>query len=62
MKPKVRIEKVEDMQIAIAWEIVEGAEKYYVYWSDRDTKQMAYKMVAETQETSYCLKIGRAHV
>ncbi len=56
MKPKVRIEKVEDMQIAIAWEIVEGAEKYYVYWSDRDTKQMAYKMVAETQETSYCLK------
>lgn len=56
MKPKIRIDRTEDMQIAVSWDKIDGAQSYHVYWSDRDTEAMVYKLVADTKETSYCLK------
>ena len=37
MKPEIRIEHVGDMQIELAWDAVEDAQSYHVYWSDRKT-------------------------
>ncbi len=56
MKIQISIEKTEDMEISISWNEIEGADSYHVYWSDRETKDMVYKLVADTEETSFSLK------
>lgn len=56
MEIQLKIDRVEDMEIALSWNTVENAESYHVYWSDRNTENMAYKLVADTKETSYVYK------
>lgn len=56
MKPEIRIEHVGDMQIELAWDAVEDAQSYHVYWSDRKTENMTYKCVAETKENRWIFK------
>ena len=53
---EVRIDRVEDMSVELSWDAVGEASGYHVYWSDRDTEHMVYKLVADTKETSWCLR------
>lgn len=53
MKPEVRIERVEDMAVTLSWTPVEQAESYHVYWSDRSTEGMVYKLVGDTTENVF---------
>ena len=52
----LRVEKLEDEYLIIAWEDQEGADCYHVYWADKDTLTMKYKMVGETKECRFLLK------
>lgn len=53
MKPELKVERAEEMEIGLSWTPVEGADSYHVYWSDRNTENMEYKLVADTEETSF---------
>ncbi|HCR40815.1 MAG TPA: rhamnogalacturonan lyase, partial [Lachnospiraceae bacterium] len=52
----LRVEKLEDEYLIIAWESPKKADCYRVYWADKDTLTMKYKMVGETKECRFLLK------
>lgn len=56
MKLQVKIDRIEDMAITLSWTSFEHAESYHVYWSDRDTEKMVYKLVADTKENVFVYK------
>lgn len=56
MKLELRIDHVTDRELALSWTPVEAAESYHVYWSDRNTEKMVYKLVADTKETTFVYK------
>lgn len=56
MIENIRVEKLEDSSVTIAWDKTEGAEAYAVYWADKDLASMKYKRVAETGQAWYRLQ------
>lgn len=52
----MRIKEITDNSVTIAWEPVDGAEGYRVYWADADTPTMQYRMMAETSDCVYTLR------
>ncbi len=50
------IKEVEDSFVKLAWESFEQAEKYRLYWADKNTKTTRYKCVAETDGTEAIIK------
>ena len=50
------VKEVYNDCVEIAWEPAEGAEKYHVYWADKDISTMKYQLVGDTKECSFVLK------
>lgn len=50
------VKQVWNDHVEIAWEPAEGAEKYHVYWADKDILTMKYQLVGDTKECSFVLK------
>lgn len=50
------VKEVRNDCVEIAWEPAEGAEKYHVYWADKDISTMKYQLVGDTKECSFVLK------
>ncbi|MCD8335773.1 MAG: rhamnogalacturonan lyase [Lachnospiraceae bacterium] len=49
------IESLKDDCVEIAWEPLEGADDYVVYWADMDTETVRYRRMAETGSCCYVL-------
>ena len=52
------VKEVYNDCVEIAWEPAEGAEKYHVYWADKDISTMKYQLVGK--RVQLCLKEGNA--
>lgn len=52
---ELKIKLLEDFSVTVCWEPEEGADCYRIYWADRDTPGMCYRLMAETQDTEYTL-------
>lgn len=52
---ELRIKLLEEDFVTIGWDAVENADSYRVYWADKDTPQMCYRLMAETAELEYTL-------
>ena len=50
------VKQVWNDRVEIAWEQAEGAEKYHVYWADKDISTMKYQLVGDTKKCSFVLK------
>ena len=50
------VKEVRNDCVEIAWEPAEEAEKYHVYWADKDISTMKYQLVGDTKECSFVLK------
>lgn len=55
-KVELEIKALEEDFVTVCWEGVPGAESYRVYWADRDTPGMRYRLMAETTELQYILR------
>lgn len=53
---KLKIKSLEEYAVTVAWEALAGADSYRVYWADRDTPDMQYRLMAEIRETEYTLR------
>ncbi len=53
---ELRIERLEDDSVEVAWEAAPGAAAYRVLWSDVDRETAKYRELAVTKETSCTLK------
>ncbi len=53
---KLKIKVLEDSQVTITWERIEGAEEYRIYWADQDTSTVNYRLVGESTDTEFTLK------
>ena len=53
---KLRIKDIQDEQVTIEWDKVEGVQEYCVYWSDKDTPTMQYRLTTQVSQTQYTLK------
>lgn len=53
---KLRIKDIQDEQVTIEWDKVEGVQEYCVYWSDKDTPTMQYRLMTQVSQTQYTLK------
>ena len=40
---KVSVKNIEKLQVTIAWEKVENASEYAVFWADYDSETMVYE-------------------
>ena len=49
----LRIESVTDTDVTIAWECVQNAEEYYVYWADTNLPSTKFKKAGNTKETRF---------
>ena len=49
------VKEVRNDCVEIAWEPAEGAEKYHVYWADKNISTMKYQLVGDTKECSFVL-------
>ena len=47
------VKEVYNDCVEIAWEPAEGAEKYHVYWADKDISTMKYQLVGDTKKCSF---------
>ena len=58
MEPRIelKIKVLEDSQVTIAWERIDGAEEYRIYWADQDTSTVNYRLVGESTDTEFTLK------
>lgn len=54
-KLELKIKKLEDDFVTIAWNAEEGADAYRVYWADTDTPAVKYKFMAQVSENEYTL-------
>lgn len=52
---KIRLSKISDDSVTIEWNHVPQMQTYRVYWSDRNTEAMEYRLLGETQDCSYTL-------
>ena len=43
------VKEVRNDCVEIAWEPAEEAEKYHVYWADKDISTMKYQLVGDTK-------------
>lgn len=53
---KLRVEQLAEEFVTVDWDAVPGAEGYRVYWADKDTPEMVYRLMEETKETRYTLR------
>ena len=51
----LKVKEIEDSFVIIEWDSRETAEGYRVYWADRDTPRMQYRLVGETKECIFRL-------
>ena len=51
---KLRIKDIQDEQVTIEWDKVEGVQEYCVYWSDKDTPTMQYRLTTYIKENDTC--------
>lgn len=56
MNWNVQVLAIEDTSVTIGWDKFPEAETYRVYWADKDTQTMQYKMLGEVSEASFTLK------
>ena len=47
---------IDDNGADIAWNEIDGAKLYRVYWADKNTQTMQYKLMSEQKNCSYHLK------
>ena len=52
---RLSISELADAYVTVSWDAVSGAEKYRVFWADRNTPGMVYKPLAETDALAYRL-------
>lgn len=52
---ELRIKELEENYVTVTWDAAENADCYRIYWADKDTQQMCYRLMAETAETEYTL-------
>ena len=52
---ELRIKELEENYVTVIWDAAENADCYRIYWADKDTPQMCYRLMAETAETEYTL-------
>ena len=52
---ELEIKSLEEDYVVIGWQPVDNAESYRIYWADRDTPYMRYKLMADIGETEYTL-------
>ena len=50
-KMKAWIKGINDSQIQLAWDTVEGADRYVVFWADKNSDTVRYKAIKETTQT-----------
>ncbi len=53
---RVWIKDIKDTFVTISWEEVSGASCYHVYWADKDTDTMEYRLMDKTNTLEYTLK------
>jgi hypothetical protein len=54
----VRVIELLDFGIHLEWDEVKEADSYRVYWADKDTKTIIYKLEAETKENNYIVPMA----
>ncbi|MEN0642197.1 rhamnogalacturonan lyase [Alkalicoccobacillus gibsonii] len=47
------VTEVTDNGVTLSWEKEEGAESYNVYWADKDTENMEYRLLDNVTDTTY---------
>ena len=52
---ELRIKELEENHVTVTWDAAEDADCYRIYWADKDTPQMCYRLMAETAGTEYTL-------
>lgn len=53
---KLWIKEIKDTFVTISWEEVSDAACYHIYWADKDTDTMEYRLMEKTKELEYTLK------
>jgi len=53
---RLRIKEFDKDHVTIQWDANPNADSYRIYWADKDTLVMKYKILSETKETEYTLK------
>lgn len=56
MQVRLGINELDDRYVTIGWDAVDAAERYAVYWADKDIPTMKYKQMTITDACSYTLK------
>ena len=52
-KKDLTVTEVTDSSVSLSWKQVKGADSYNVYWADKDTKNMEYRLLDNVSETTY---------
>lgn len=55
MNFNLKVKAIDDHGVDIVWDSVDGAESYRVYWADKNTDTMQYRLMAEVRECGYRL-------
>ncbi|WYP27101.1 rhamnogalacturonan lyase [Alkalihalobacillus sp. FSL W8-0930] len=50
---ELSVTEVTDTEVKLSWEKEKGAESYNVYWADKDTENMEYRLVDNVTDTTY---------
>ena len=53
MKTQLWLKEIQDEWLVLAWDIYKGAEKYKIYWADKNTPTMKFKCIAEIKESEF---------
>lgn len=53
---KLTVDQIGDDFVTFTWNQVEGVNIYSIYYSDKDTKSMKYKKIADTSDCRFTLK------
>src|SRR5690625_619390 len=44
---------VTDETVSLSWSAYDGAESYNIYWANKDTEHMEYKLIETVKDTTY---------
>ncbi len=60
-KVDLKIKHVNESEVELEWNNIKHVDGYRVYWADKNTEQMEYEQVAETNDSRYTFE-GSTHV
>ncbi|WP_185971074.1 FIMAH domain-containing protein [Alkalicoccobacillus porphyridii] len=53
---ELKISEVTESSVSLSWEEVDAAEAYHVYWADKNTETMEFKLLETVNTTSFTFK------